>query len=356
MNINILYNFIIKQTGCINLIVPRDYSNIRIDKYLCYIFKSIISRNQIRKFFLGHVYVNKLLILNLKIIIKKNDLIKIITPIKIIKYNFKNNIIIAEKINLNIVHEDEYIIIINKPPGMVVEPGYNHLSGTLLHGLKYYFNYKNILIDNSNDLEFKNRIGLVNRIDKNTSGLILIAKNSFSYQFLKHQFIIRKVKKKYITLVWGCLKNKYGIINTNIIRDYKNRCKMKVWNKNTFYGKNAITKYRVLEIINHFSLIECDLYTGRTHQIRVHFQYLGHPVFNDSLYGGNKILIYNNNLLKNFVTKCFIFLGKNKHALHSTYLEFIHPNHNNSMIFKSDLPKYFILLLENIKKFYHKFN
>jgi 23S rRNA pseudouridine1911/1915/1917 synthase len=338
-----MYYYLTKETGCINLSVNVMY--VRIDKYLSTIFTGLLSRSKIQKLILyGYVKVNYFIIFNKKLIVRKNDVIQIITPIKEYDNSYE---LLPVKIQLNIIYEDADILILNKPSGLVVHPGNGNTNNTLLNGVKYYFDYKKIKISSDNK-EFHNRLGLVHRLDKNTSGLILLAKNYSSYIFLKNQFIHRKVKKKYLAIIWGVLHRSKGIINDNIGRSFSNRLKMQTFIRHT-YGKTAITKYVVLLNLLYFSFIKCDLYTGRTHQIRIHLKSLGHPIFNDCLYGGNKIL-FNKSFLRKKINYFFRLLPVNRHCLHACYLEFIHPTSNKTMIFKSKLPKDILSVLLELKK------
>ena len=251
------------------------------------------------------------------------------------------NLLIAEEMSLNIVYEDTSLLVINKPPGIVVHPGHGNYSGTLLNGLIYHF--KNLPSNKDG------RPGLVHRIDKDTSGLLVIAKTEFSMTNLAKQFYLKSSKRKYHALVWGSVQNDEGIINENLARDPKNRLIMSVPEDKDF-GKNAVTHYKVLERFNYVTLIECQLETGRTHQIRAHMKFIGHPIFNDKRYGGDKILkgtIFNK--YKQFVQNCFKILPRQ--ALHAKTLGFLHPKSNKEMIFESDLPDDFTKCLNKWKNY-----
>tara|TARA_B100001250_G_scaffold350646_1_gene322438 strand:+ start:1 stop:918 length:918 start_codon:yes stop_codon:yes gene_type:complete len=251
------------------------------------------------------------------------------------------NLLIAEKIPLNIVYEDASLLVINKPPGIVVHPGHGNYSGTLLNGLIHHF--KNLPSNKDG------RPGLVHRIDKDTSGLLVIAKTEFSMTNLAKQFYLKSSKRKYYALVWGSVQNDKGTINENLARDPKNRLIMSV-PKDKEFGKNAITHYKVLERFNYVTLIECQLETGRTHQIRAHMKFIGHPIFNDNRYGGDKILkgtIFNK--YKQFVQNCFKILPRQ--ALHAKTLGFLHPKSDKEMNFESDLPDDFTKCLDKWKNY-----
>jgi 23S rRNA pseudouridine1911/1915/1917 synthase len=251
------------------------------------------------------------------------------------------NLLIAEEMPLNIIYEDKSLLVINKPPGIVVHPGHGNYNGTLLNGLIHYF--KNLP---SNE---DGRPGLVHRIDKDTSGLLVIAKTEFSMTNLAKQFYLKSSKRKYHALVWGSVQNDEGTINENLARDPKNRLIMSV-PEDKELGKNAITHYKVLERFNYVTLLECQLETGRTHQIRAHMKFIGHPIFNDKRYGGDKILkgtIFNK--YKQFVQNCFKILPRQ--ALHAKTLGFLHPKSNKEISFESDLPEDFTKCLNKWKNY-----
>ncbi|MES1221757.1 MAG: RluA family pseudouridine synthase, partial [Bacteroidota bacterium] len=193
--------------------------------------------------------------------------------------------IIPEKLPLNIVHEDEDIIIVNKPAGLVVHPGSGNYSGTLLNGIAYYLQHENPTISEDS----LPRYGLVHRIDKNTSGLLALAKTQKAMSFLAKQFYDHSVKRKYVALVWGDLKNDSGTIKAHVGRNLRSRKLFEAYPEGD-HGKDAITHYKILERFNYVTLVECVLETGRTHQIRVHMKYIGHPLFADDFYGGDKIV------------------------------------------------------------------
>ncbi|MDD2593323.1 MAG: RluA family pseudouridine synthase, partial [Bacteroidales bacterium] len=235
--------------------------------------------------------------------------------------------VLPEKIDLSLLYEDEDIIIINKPAGMVVHPGYNNYTGTMLNGLLYYF--QNILKTDQFPL-------LLHRIDKNTSGLLVVAKNEYAQQIISKQFFEHSVKRIYITVVWGNVENDTGEIIGYLSRDKKDRRLMSL-SKNANIGKYSHTNYRVIERYGFATLIECKLYTGRTHQIRAHMKAIGHPIFNDEDYGGNKIVYsgYGSNY-KQFILNSFKICSRQ--ALHAKTLGFIHPMTNQEIVFDSELP------------------
>ena len=237
--------------------------------------------------------------------------------------------IIPENIPLDIVYEDSELMVINKPPGLVVHPGHGNYSGTLINAIAFYL--KDMTGFDASDP----RLGLVHRIDKDTSGLLLIAKNPDSKTFLAKQFLSKTIQREYIALVWGSVTEKEGRIEGSIGRDPRNRMLMHVTSEDQ--GKTAVTHYQVLEQLGYVTLVKCQLETGRTHQIRVHMKHIGHTLFNDERYGGDDILRgQNSSKYKQFVRNCFKECPRQ--CLHAQTLGFIHPITGEEMIFKSDLP------------------
>ncbi len=246
--------------------------------------------------------------------------------------------IIAEDIPLNIVYEDDQLMVINKPPGLVVHPGHGNYSGTLVNALAFYF--KGLPLFNSEDP----RPGLVHRIDKDTSGLIVVAKTELAKSKLALQFFEKTTERRYQALVWGSVKEDEGTIEGNIGRSLKNRQVFTVFPEGDF-GKHAVTHYKVLRQIGYVTLVECQLETGRTHQIRVHMKHINHPIFNDSNYGGDKILRGTTfTKYKQFVNNCFKVLPRQ--ALHAKTLGFIHPTTGEKMVFNSELPEDMTLAID----------
>jgi 23S rRNA pseudouridine1911/1915/1917 synthase len=239
--------------------------------------------------------------------------------------------IIPEDIPLNIVYEDDDLLVINKPAGLVVHPGHGNYSGTLVNALAY--RYKDLPLYGGDDP----RPGLVHRIDKNTTGLLVVAKTEMAKNHLAAQFFNKTTKRKYNAIVWGNLKEDEGTIEGNIGRSLKNRQVFTVFPEGD-YGKPAVTHYKVIEKLGYVNLVECVLETGRTHQIRVHMRYIGHPLFNDDNYGGDKILKGTTfTKYKQFVENCFKILPRQ--ALHAKLLGFVHPRTGEEMIFDSELPE-----------------
>jgi 23S rRNA pseudouridine1911/1915/1917 synthase len=241
--------------------------------------------------------------------------------------------VVPEKLDLNIAYEDADLMVINKPAGMVVHPGSGNYSGTLLNGIAYYLQQQNPGITE----ETLPRFGLVHRIDKNTSGLLVLAKTDKAMRHLAKQFYDHTVKRQYRALVWGDLEQDKGTIRAHVGRNLRYRKLFEAYPEGD-HGKDAITHYTVLERFNYVTLVECVLETGRTHQIRVHMKHLGHPLFNDDFYGGDKIVkgtIYSK--YKQFVDNCFSICPRQ--ALHAKTLGFVHPTTGQEMYFDTELPK-----------------
>jgi 23S rRNA pseudouridine1911/1915/1917 synthase len=241
--------------------------------------------------------------------------------------------VVPENIPLNIFYEDEDVMVINKPAGMVVHPGSGNYTGTLLNGVAWYLQHENPSITE----ESLPRFGMVHRIDKNTSGLLLLAKNSKTMTALAKQFYDHSVKRKYIALVWGDVKDDEGTIVAHVGRNLRFRKLFEAYPEGD-HGKEAITHYKVLERFNYVTLVECVLETGRTHQIRVHMKHLGHPLFNDDTYGGDKIVkgtVFAK--YRQFVDNCFAICPRQ--ALHAKTLGFIHPGTKKEVFFETELPE-----------------
>ncbi len=302
--------------------VPAGQSPVRIDRYLTDKIENL-TRNRIQNVAkAGGVLVNdKPIKSNYKV--KPLDKIKIVLP-----YAPYENLLVPEDIPLDIVYEDDDVVVINKPAGMVVHPGHGNYSGTLLNGLIYHF-------DNLPENADK-RPGLVHRIDKDTTGLLVVAKNEEALTHLGKQFADKSSKRKYIALVWGDLAEDEGTIEGNLGRNPKNRLQMIVFPEGD-QGKHAVTHYKVLERFGYVTLVELELETGRTHQIRAHMKYIGHPLFNDERYGGDKILKGTTfSKYKQFVENTFKVLPRQ--ALHAKTLGFVHPKTGKFMEFDSEIP------------------
>ncbi|HEU4472809.1 MAG TPA: RluA family pseudouridine synthase [Flavisolibacter sp.] len=240
--------------------------------------------------------------------------------------------VVPEKMDLNIVYEDEDLLLINKPAGLVVHPGSGNYSGTLLNGVAHYLKTENPSVSE----EVLPRFGLVHRIDKNTSGLLVLAKRDRSMRHLAKQFFDHSVKRRYLALVWGDVAQDEGTIVAHVGRNLRFRKLFEAYPEGD-HGKEAITHYKVLERFNYVTLVQCILETGRTHQIRVHMKHIGHPLFNDDFYGGDKIVkgtIFSK--YKQFVDNCFAICPRQ--ALHAKTLGFVHPATEKEMFFETELP------------------
>jgi len=252
--------------------------------------------------------------------------------------------IIPEDIPLNVVYDDDDVMVIDKPPGMVVHPGHGNYTGTLVNAIAW-----RLLKAQSSFNTGDPRLGLVHRIDKDTSGLLVVAKNPEAKTHLGMQFFNKTTQRKYIALVWGIVKSDEGRIEGNLGRDPKEKMKVIVFPDGES-GKPAVTHYRVLERLGYVTLVECRLETGRTHQIRVHMKYIGHTLFNDERYGGNEILKGNNHTkYKQFVENCFEVCPRQ--ALHAQTLGFVHPRTSETMFFESPIPNDINQLIEKWRNY-----
>jgi len=310
----------------LNLLVDRGQESVRLDKFLTARIENI-SRNKVQQAIEGgRVLVNnKIAAANYKI--RPGDNIVCFSDRQV-----AGEEIVPEKMPLNIFYEDDEVLIINKPPGLVVHPASGNYTGTLINGVAYYLREKNQAITE----ETLPRFGLVHRIDKNTSGLMVIAKTSRAVGSLAKQFFDHRVKRQYIALVWGDLTEEEGTIIAHVGRHKRFRKLFDSYPEGD-HGKEAITHYKVLERFGYVTLVRCILETGRTHQIRVHMKYIGHPLFNDETYGGDKILkgtIFTR--YKQFVENCFAVCQRQ--ALHAKTIGFVHPSTQAEMLFESELP------------------
>ena len=306
------------------LTVDPGQSMVRIDKFLANRIDNA-SRSRIQAAAeAGNILVDeKPVKANYKV--KPNEEIRIVMD-----YPRRELKIIPEEIPLDIVFEDDQLIVINKPPGLVVHPGHGHYTGTLVNALAFYF--QDLPLFNKEDP----RPGLVHRIDKDTSGLLVVAKTEHAKNHLSSQFYNKTSERLYQALVWGSLKEDTGTVTGHIGRSLKNRQVFTVFPEED-YGKHAVTHYKILKRIGYVSLVECQLETGRTHQIRVHMKHINHPLFNDSTYGGDKILRGTTfSKYKQFVQNCFNLLPRQ--ALHAKTLGFVHPVTKEKMLFDSELP------------------
>ncbi|MDD2797883.1 MAG: RluA family pseudouridine synthase [Bacteroidales bacterium] len=276
--------------------------------------------------------------------VKSNYKVKPLDVVTVVMERPRREIeIIPEDLSLNIIYEDVDLLVVNKPPGLVVHPGHGNYTGTLVNGLAYHF--RNDPSFNADDP----RLGLVHRIDKDTSGLVVIAKTEEAKTKLSEQFFNKTTKRRYVALVWGTLSNEEGTVEGHIGRSLKNRLEMTVFPEGEF-GKPAVTHYTVLEKLGYVTLVECRLETGRTHQIRVHMKHIGHTLFNDSRYGGDEVLKGTHfSKYKQFVQNCFAVCPRQ--ALHAKTLGFIHPRTGEEMYFDSEIPTDMQMLVERWRNY-----
>lgn len=311
---------------------------LRVDKYLMNFIENA-TRNKIQKSAKnGNIYVNgEQVKQNYKV--KAGDEVRVLFEHPPYEY-----LLVPENIPLDIVYEDDALLVINKPAGMVVHPGHGNYSGTLINALVYHFEN---LPNNSSD-----RPGLVHRIDKDTSGLLVVAKTEHAMTHLAKQFFNKTSKREYVALVWGNVEEEEGTIEGNIGRHPKNRLQQAVFvdDDKEEKGKPAVTHYHVLERLGYVTLVSCQLETGRTHQIRVHMKYIGHTLFNDERYGGDQILKGTSfTKYKQFVENCFKILPRQ--ALHAKTLGFEHPETGKWMDFNSDLPDDMVQCIDKWRRY-----
>ncbi|WP_264537110.1 RluA family pseudouridine synthase [Flavobacterium sp. N1736] len=304
--------------------VPKGQALLRIDKYLMNLIQNA-TRNKIQNAATeGNIFVND-------IPVKSNYKVKPFDVVTVMLSHppFENHIL-PEDLPLNIVYEDDALLLINKEPGMVVHPGHGNYTGTLVNALAHHFD--NLPMNSSE------RPGLVHRIDKDTSGLLVVAKTEAAMTHLAKQFEAKTSEREYIALVWGNVAEEEGTIEGNLARHLKDRMQMAVF-ADPEIGKPAITHYKVLERFGYVTLISCRLETGRTHQIRAHMKHIGHPLFNDERYGGHLILKNYVYKIQTVIENCFKALPRQ--ALHAKTLGFVHPNTGEMMRFDTELPQDF---------------
>lgn len=297
-----------------NIIIEEKFCDLRLDKFVLDYFGEEYTRSFVQKLIQdGKILVNDK-------IVKSGYKLKLNDVVDVFDFELKSLDIEKENIPIEIVYEDEDLIVVNKPQGLIVHPAPNINSGTLVNALLYH-------CKNLSGINGVERPGIVHRIDKDTSGLLVVAKNDLSHKFLSDQFKVHSIRREYVALVHGVMKKSHGRISNNLGRHPKDRIKMAVVHE----GRNAITDYTVLRRYNKCSLVLCKLHTGRTHQIRVHMSYLGFPIVGDSVYGLKKDNIYNNGQL-----------------LHARVIGFIHPRSKKYMEFKVSLPDYFKNIISNL--------
>lgn len=323
------------------IVADAKQGQVRIDKFLMARLPNVTRTKIQGGIHEGFVKVNdKTIKPNYKI--HPNDVITVSLP-----EPPRDNEVLPENIPLNIVYEDAHLMVINKPPGMVVHPAYQNWTGTVVNALAYHF--QNLPELPGND----GRPGLVHRIDKDTSGLLVIAKDELTLTALAKQFFDHTIERRYQAIVWGVPEPPQGTVNVNVGRSLKDRRITTTFPEGDM-GRHAITHFTLLKDLRYVSLIECKLETGRTHQIRAHMKYLGHPLFNDALYGGDQVLkgtVFTK--YKQFVDNCFTIIPRQ--ALHAKSLGFIHPATKQFMQFDSELPNDFKNAIEKWEN-YVKYN
>lgn len=311
---------------------------VRIDRYMVAHLEDT-SRSRVQQALKqGYVYVGDAVV-KPNYIVRPGDVIRFVMP-----YRRRGLEILPQDIPIDIVYEDDDVLVVNKPAGMVVHPGHGHFESTLVNALSYHLGISQD--ENAQD----ERMGiLVHRIDKDTSGLLAVAKNEAAQLKLARQFYDHSIDRRYVAVVWGDLEEDEGTIEGNIGRDPNDRLRFKVY-QDEDKGKHAVTHYRVLERFGFVTYIECKLETGRTHQIRVHLSQIGHPIFNDARYGGDEIrkgTIYAK--YRQFIRNCFEICPRQ--ALHAKTLGFVHPRTGEWMQFDSEVPEDMTALLDKWRKY-----
>ena len=315
-----------------HFVADKSQSLLRIDKFLVTRIANT-SRNRIQQ-----AAEAQCILVNGKPV-KSNYRVKPFDEISIVMDRPRyDNEIIPEDIPLDIVYEDDQLLVVNKPAGLVVHPGHGNYSGTLVNALAYHFK------DNPDYDVNDPRMGLVHRIDKDTSGLLVIAKTPHAKTHLGKQFFDKTTKRQYVAVVWGEMEDEVGRIEGHIGRSLKDRLQMAVFPDGD-NGKHAVTHYFTLENLCHVAVVRCQLETGRTHQIRVHMKYIGHPLFSDARYGGDKVLRGStSSKYMQFIQNCFKICPRQ--ALHAKTLGFVHPTTGQQMDFNSDIPQDMVDLIE----------
>lgn len=318
------------------IVADKGQSLTRVDKFLQNHLENV-SRNRVQNAAkAGSIMVNDNAV-------KQNYRVKPFDVVTVVlAYPPREVVISPEDIPLDVVYEDDDIIVVNKQAGLVVHPGHGNFSGTLLNALAYHFRENGAKVDNGFGY-------LVHRIDKDTTGLMVVAKNETAQTGLAAQFFVHSTTRRYHALVWGDFTDDEGVIEGNIGRSLKDRVAMAVYPDGS-QGKSAVTHYKVIERFNYVTLIECRLETGRTHQIRAHMQHVGHPLFNDGLYGGDIILKGTTfSKYRQFISNCFEEIPR--HCLHAKVLGFVHPSTGKELHFDSELPTDMTSVIERWRRY-----
>jgi 23S rRNA pseudouridine1911/1915/1917 synthase len=318
-------------------IVDKGQAPVRIDKFLTHRIENI-SRTKVQAAAdAGNILVNRQAVKsNYKV--KPLDGISVVLP-----HPPRELVVIPQDIPFNVVYEDDHLIVVDKDAGMVVHPGHGNYTGTLVNALAFYL--QDLPLFRSGEM----RPGLVHRIDKDTSGILVVAKTERALNHLARQFFEHTVDRRYMALVWGNLSGDTGTVTGNIGRNPKDRMQMWVFEDGTG-GKHAVTHYRVVERLEYVTLVECRMETGRTHQIRVHFRHIGHPLFSDRRYGGDQILRGTTfTKYRQFINNCFDILPRQ--ALHARSLAFDHPETGKRMCFESAMPQDMTDVLEKWRRY-----
>lgn len=304
-------------------VVAKGQQSLRVDKFLMNVIENT-TRNKIQKAAdAGNIFVNEIVVKsNYKV--KPNDVVRVM-----MEHPPYEHLLKGENIPIDIVYEDDQVLVVNKPAGMVVHPGHGNYSGTLVNALAFHFD--NLPMNSSE------RPGLVHRTDKDTSGLLVVAKTEHAMNHLTKQFAEKTSEREYVAIVWGNIEEEEGTVEGNIDRHQTNRMQMAVYPDGE-KGKPAVTHYKVIERLGYVTVVSCKLETGRTHQIRVHMKYIGHTLFNDERYGGDQILKGTTfTKYKQFVDNCFKTLPRQ--ALHAKTLGFEHPTSGEFLRFDTEIPK-----------------
>lgn len=315
------------------IVADRGQELLRVDKFLVAHLPNV-SRNRIQQAAeAGCILVNGNPVKS-NYRVKPADVVSVVMD----RPRYENEVI-AENIPLDIVYEDDTLLVVNKPAGLVVHPGHGNYSGTLVNALAWH------LKDNPDYDVSDPRMGLVHRIDKDTSGLLVVAKTPEAKTHLGKQFFNKTTKREYIAVVWGRPEPPVGRIEGNIGRSLRDRLQMAVYPPDSEQGKHAVTHYEVIEPLGYVSVVKCVLETGRTHQIRVHMKHIGHPLLNDARYGGDQILRGTTSATyRQFVANCFATCPRQ--ALHARTLGFIHPATGREMFFQSEIPADMTAMIE----------